>query len=38
MYKAFEYPEISRRITIAEYKRAEEAAIRAGLTNYKMQR
>jgi putative pyruvate formate lyase activating enzyme len=37
VYKAFEYPEISRRITIAEYKRAEEAAKRAGLTNYKIQ-
>lgn len=38
MYKAFQYEEIARGITAAEYKRAEEAAIKAGLTNYRLQR
>jgi len=37
MYKAFDFPEISRGITAAEYKRAEAAAINAGLTNFKLQ-
>ncbi len=38
MFKAFDYPEISRGITMAEYNRAEQAAIKAGLTNYRLQR
>jgi len=33
MYKAFEYPEISRRITLKEYEEALEWAKKAGLTN-----
>jgi len=33
MYKAFEYPEISRRITLKEYEEAVEWAKKAGLTN-----
>lgn len=37
MYKAFEYPEISRRITIAEYKKAIIDAKEAGLTNVEIQ-
>ena len=37
MYKAFEYPKISRRITIQEYKEAVEWAKRAGLTNLDIQ-
>jgi len=37
MYKAFDYPEISRRITRAEYNNAVGFARRAGLTNLRLQ-
>jgi putative pyruvate formate lyase activating enzyme len=37
MYKAFDYPEISRRITSREYQEAVEAALKAGLTNLDIQ-
>ena len=37
MYKAFEYPEIARRITPQEYKEAVEWAKKAGLTNLDIQ-
>ena len=37
MYKAFKYPEISRRITNAEYKKAISYAKEAGLTNVDIQ-
>jgi len=37
MYKAFEYPEIARPITAAEYRDAVEAAQQAGLTNFHIQ-
>lgn len=37
VYKAFEYPEISRRITSQEYKEAVEWAKKAGLTNLDIQ-
>jgi len=37
MYKAFEYPEISRRITLEEYEQAIKWAKEAGLTNLDIQ-
>ena len=37
MYKAFDYPEISRRITRTEYNNAVSHARRAGLTNLRLQ-
>jgi len=37
MYKAFEYPEIARPITVAEYAKVVRAAIEAGLTNLDIQ-
>jgi putative pyruvate formate lyase activating enzyme len=37
MYKAFEYPEISRRITYEEYSQAVKWAKKAGLTNLNIQ-
>ena len=37
MYKAFEYPEISRRITREEYEEAVRWAKDAGLTNLDLQ-
>ena len=37
MYKAFQYPKISRRITLKEYKEAVEWAKKAGLTNLDIQ-
>lgn len=37
MYKAFKYPEISRRITRNEYRKAVEAAKKVGLTNLDIQ-
>ncbi len=37
MYKAFDYPEIARRITADEYRSAVEAAKEAGLTNLDIQ-
>jgi putative pyruvate formate lyase activating enzyme len=36
-YKAHEYPEISRRLTVKEYRDAVSAAIAAGLTNIDIQ-
>jgi putative pyruvate formate lyase activating enzyme len=36
-YRAFDYPEISRRITTREYRRAVDAARQAGLTNLDIQ-
>jgi putative pyruvate formate lyase activating enzyme len=36
-YKAFDYPEISRRVTRAEYKEAVDTARRVGLTNLDVQ-
>ncbi len=36
-YKAFDYPELSRRITRAEYKRVVEKAQKLGLTNLDIQ-
>ncbi|MHC4732556.1 MAG: radical SAM protein, partial [Planctomycetota bacterium] len=36
-YKAFDYPEISRRITRAEYKKAVDQAKQVGLTNLDIQ-
>jgi putative pyruvate formate lyase activating enzyme len=38
MYKAFEYPEISRRITLEEYNQAVKWAKKVGLTNLDVQR
>jgi len=38
MYKAFEYPEISRRITLKEYEQAIKWAKKVGLTNLDVQR
>jgi putative pyruvate formate lyase activating enzyme len=38
MYKAFEYPEISRRITLKEYDQAVKWAKKVGLTNLDVQR
>jgi putative pyruvate formate lyase activating enzyme len=37
LYKAFDYPEISRRITRAEYKKAVDKAKQVGLTNLDVQ-
>ncbi len=37
MFKAHDYPEISRRLTVAEYRNAVNAARRAGLTNLDVQ-
>ncbi len=37
MFRAGEFPEISRRITLAEYQHAVNAARRAGLTNLRLQ-
>jgi putative pyruvate formate lyase activating enzyme len=37
VYKAYDYPEISRRITGTEYKKAVDGARRAGLTNLDVQ-
>jgi putative pyruvate formate lyase activating enzyme len=37
LYKAFDYPEISRRITRAEYKKAVDRAKQVGLTNLDVQ-
>ncbi len=37
MFKAHEYPEINRRLTVSEYRNAVNAARRAGLTNLDIQ-
>jgi putative pyruvate formate lyase activating enzyme len=37
LYKAFDYPEISRRVTRAEYKKAVDRARQVGLTNLDIQ-
>jgi putative pyruvate formate lyase activating enzyme len=37
VFKAYDYPEISRRITIEEYKRVVERAREMGLTNLDIQ-
>ncbi len=37
MYRAFDYPEIARRLTREEYREVVEYAVQAGLTNLDIQ-